>query len=58
MKESRNHKYVSLLERNERKVVVEVENYSLDVPYAESFRVVEKWTGLSSSKDSNKCILR
>lgn len=50
LKETRNHKKVKLLHRDERKIEIELENHSLDVPYADSFRVIEKWVCLTSER--------
>ena len=58
LKETRNNKLVRLLERTDSRVIVETENHSLDVPYADCFRVCENWTCISTSKTQNKCIFR
>lgn len=58
LKETRNHKQIKQMFKDDRKVVFELENHSLDVPYADSFRVIEKWVCLTSTKGQNKCICR
>ena len=44
--------------KDERKIIVEEESHSLDVPYADNFRVMMKWVCLTNCKGQNKCILR
>lgn len=35
-----------------------MENHSLDVPYADTFRLMEFWDIFTSSPSQHKCILR
>ena len=50
LKETRNNKKIEQTFRDDRKIVYEMENHSLDVPYADSFRVLEKWICLTSAR--------
>lgn len=39
-------------------MIVDFENRSLDIPYADSFYVKEKWTVISDTPESHKCVMR
>ena len=55
---TRHRKSMKLIHRDNQKLIVEMENRSLDIPYADCFYVEERWNVLSDSPTTQKCILR
>ena len=55
---TRHRKSFKLLHKDETKVVVEMENRSLDIPYADVFYIHEKWHVISDKATTTRCMLR
>jgi hypothetical protein len=55
---TRHRKTFKLIYKDETRIVVEMENRSLDIPYADVFYIHEKWHVISDSPKTAKCMLR
>ncbi|CDW77375.1 UNKNOWN [Stylonychia lemnae] len=55
---TRHQKHFKLTQKSGNLILLDMQNKSLDVPYADSFQIDEKWQIISDKSTTYKCLLR
>eukprot|EP00347_Sterkiella_histriomuscorum_P016954 403351216 len=58
LSQTRHQKHFKIDHNDQQSLVIEMQNKSLDIPYADCFYIEEKWWIISEKPNANKCVLR
>ncbi len=58
LSKTRIEKKIRIVEHSKTKLILDMDSKSLDVPYGNSFKILEQWYVIADHAESNKCIAR